>query len=126
MSNPQTISCSFTSDHATQNVFKAIVFNQALLPTMVCSYPEWRDRYLQNLRTKFIEQEYPEELVDTQFERAKKLNRNELIRKKKVPKKNEKNKFRMKNCLCITLNPGNPPFRKWILKTPPCFEMFDI
>ena len=103
----------FRSCHP-KHVFKAIVFNQALLPTMVCSYPEWRDRYLQNLRTKFIEQEYPEELVDTQFERAKKLNRNELIRKKKVPKKNEKNKFRMKNCLCITLNPGNPPFRKWL------------
>jgi hypothetical protein len=82
---------------------------------MVCSYPEWRDRYLQKLRPKFIEQEYPVELIDKEFERAKKLNRKDLIMKKKDPK----NKSRMKNCLCVTLNPGNPPFRKWLKELTP-------
>ena len=97
-----------------KHVFKAIVFNQALLPISVCSHPEWADRYLQNLRPKFLEQEYPEELVDAEFERAKKLDRKDLIYKKKNTRKSEKNKNRMKNCLCITINPGNPPFKKWL------------
>ena len=39
--------------------------------------------------------------------------------KKKDPKKQEKNKSRMKNCLCVTLNPGNPPFRKWLKELTP-------
>ena len=43
-----------------------------------------------------------------------KLNRNDLINKKKNKKKNEKNRKRMKNCLVVTENPGNPPFYKWI------------
>ena len=92
-----------------KHVFKAIVFNQALLPISV-----WADRYLQNLIPKFLEQEYPEELVDAEFERAKKLDRKDLIYKKKNTRKSEKNKNRMKNCLVITINPGNPPFKKWL------------
>ena len=65
-----------------RHVCKAIVFNQALLPKMVCSYPEWADRYLEKLRPKFLEQEYPAELIDKEFERAKKLDRKNLIQKK--------------------------------------------
>ena len=41
------------------------------------------------------------------------------MKKKKDPKKKEINKYRMKNCLCITLNPGNPPFRKWLKELTP-------
>ena len=108
----------FRSCHP-RHVFKAILFNQALLPTMVSSYPDWRDRHLQKLKPKFIEQEYPVELMDKGFERVRKLNRKDLIIKKKDPKKQEKNKSRMKNCLCVTLNPVNPPFRKWLKELTP-------
>ena len=86
---------------------------------MVCSKLEWRDQYLQNLREKFTQQEYAAELIDQEFERAKIINRKDLIMKKKNQKKQEKNKGRMKNCLCITLNPGNPPFRKWLKELTP-------
>jgi hypothetical protein len=81
----------FRSCHP-KHVFKAIVYNQALLPTMVCSKLEWRDQYLQNLREKFTQQEYPAELIDQEFERAKTMNRKDLIMKKKNQKKPEKKK----------------------------------
>ena len=29
-------------------------------------------------------------------------------------KKAEDNRNRMRNCLCVTHNPGDPPFRKWL------------
>jgi hypothetical protein len=55
--------------------------------------------------------------------RAKEMNRKDLIMKKKHPKKQEKNKSRMKNCLCVTLNPGNPPFRKWLKELTPILHI---
>ena len=53
-------------------------------------------------------------MIEEQFEKAKKLDRTELILKKKQNKKENRNKKRMKNCLVITGNPGNPQFCKWI------------
>ena len=77
------------------------------------------ERQIPPKTVKFIDQEYPADLVDKEFSRAKKLTRKDLITKKKDPKKKEMNKLRMKNCLCITLNPGNPPFRKWLKELTP-------
>ena len=62
---------------------------------MVCSHPEWTDRYLGRLRTKFLEQEYPASLVDEGFEKAKKNKRTDLIFQNK--KKKEKEKKKKKN-----------------------------
>ena len=103
----------FRSDHP-KHVFKAIIYNQALLAVTVCSRSEWAENYLEKLKYKFLEQEYPLEMIEEQFEKAKKLDRTELILKKKQNKKENRNKKRMKNCLVITGNPGNPPFFKWI------------
>jgi hypothetical protein len=57
-------------------------------------------------------------MTEQQFGRAMKLNRNDLINKKKNKNKNEKNRYRMKNCLVVTGNPGNPPLYKWIKDLP--------
>ena len=103
----------YRSNHQ-EHVFKAIVYNQALLAVMVCSHPVWTERYLGRLRTKFLEQEYPASLIDDGFEKAKKNKRTDLIFQDKKKKDKDKNKKRMRNCLCVTLNPGNPPFQKWI------------
>ena len=103
----------FRSNH-TKHVFRALVYNQALLAVTVCSRVEWAARYLETLKGKFLEQEYPLDMINQQFERALQLNRNDLINKKKNKNKNDKNKRKMKNCLVVTGNPGNPPFYKWI------------
>ena len=81
----------FRSNHP-KHVFRSLVFNQALLAVTVCSKVEWAARYLENIKVKFLEQEYPLEMIEQQFGRAMKLNRNDLIHKKKNKKKNEKNR----------------------------------
>ena len=68
-------------------MLKAIVYNQAMLAVIVCSHSEWTDRYLGGLRSKFLDQEYPEALTDGGFEKAKKQNRKDLMYKKKTLKK---------------------------------------
>ena len=42
---------------------------------------------------KFLEQEYPLEMVEQQFGRAMQLKRNDLINKKKNKNRNEKNRL---------------------------------
>ena len=55
------------------------MYSQALLGKTVCSYEEWCERYMQQLRVKFLQQEYPAALVDEQFEKVRKLDRETLI-----------------------------------------------
>jgi hypothetical protein len=61
-----------------------------------------------------LEQEYPASLIDDGFEKAKKNKRTDIIFQNKQKTDKQKNRKRMRNCLCVTLNPGNPPFQKWI------------
>ena len=84
----------FRSNHP-KHVFRALVYNQALLAVTVCSKVEWVSKYLETLKGKFLEQEYPLEMINQQFERALQLNRNDLINKNKKKNKNDKNKRRM-------------------------------
>ena len=79
----------------------------------VCSKVDWAARYLENLKAKFLEQEYPLEIIEKQVGRALQLNKNEFINNNKNKNKNEKSRKRMTNCLVITGNPGNPPFYGW-------------
>ena len=96
MSNLRTSSFSCTSDRATlsnEHVFRATVYSQALLGKTVCSYDEWCERYLQQLRVKILQQEYPEKLIDEQFEKVRKLDRKNLIYKKKDKEKQKRNEI---------------------------------
>ena len=97
-----------------EHVFRATVYSQALLGKTVCSYPEWCDRYMQRLRVKFLEQEYPEKLIDEQFDRVRKQSRNDILYKKKDQNKIKKKANEMRSCLVVTYNPANPPLHKWI------------
>ena len=67
-----------------------------------------------NLRVKFLEQEYPEELIDQQFDKVRQLDREELIHRKKDKTKMKKKAREMRSCLVLTHNPANPPVHKWI------------
>ena len=68
----------FRSCHP-EHVFRATVYCQAMLGKTVCSYPEWCESYMQRLLVKNIEQEYPEKLIDEQFEKVKKLSRDDIL-----------------------------------------------
>ena len=97
-----------------EHVFKATVYSQALLGKTVCSYDEWCERYMQQLRVKFLQQEYPAALVDEQFEKVRKLDRDTLIYKKKDKTKQKRKAREMRSCLVVTFNPNNPPLHSWM------------
>ena len=48
-----------------------------------CSTVENRDDHLANLKVKFEERNYPSDLIQTQFEKAKKKDRKDLISHKR-------------------------------------------
>jgi hypothetical protein len=95
-------------------VFRSIVYSQALLGKTVCSYPEWCERHLQTLRVQFVQQEYPEQLVDEQFDKARQMNRDTILYKKKDEVKRRVKAKTMRSCLVVTYNPANPAFHTWI------------
>ena len=84
------------------------MYSQALLGKTVCSYPDWCERYLQRLHVKFVEQEYPEKLIDDQFDKVRKLSREELLYKKKDKKKIAAKAREMRTYLVVTQKPANP------------------
>ena len=54
----------------TPHVFKAIIFGQALNIKMICSKEEFVERHVDNLKQKFRERGYPEDLVTSELSRA--------------------------------------------------------
>ena len=63
---------------------------------------------------KFRQQEYPAELIDEQCEKIRKLDRENLIYKKKDKEKQKKKAKEMRSCVVITYNPDNPPLHYWV------------
>ena len=73
---------------------------------------EWNLEYLCELREKFLQQEYPLNLINTQFEKALEVDKLDLLfRSPSIRKKSRKQVIAP---LIITFNPGNPPVRTWI------------
>ena len=73
----------------------------------------WRNIHFENLREKFINQAYPEQIISAQFEKVLQLNRSDLIFKKNR-KTNDGKKKKFTAPLIITYHPQNPPVQKWI------------
>ena len=65
---------------------------------------------MENLKNKLEERNYPSELIDLQFNRAKKKERKALINQKPKVKNYKDNKVR----LILTHNQANPPFHQWV------------
>ena len=100
---------SYNSNHP-KHIVKSIVFSQAQTVFMCCSKQDWAERALKELREIFIARDYPTKMDEEQIEKVKKLNRRDLIFKKKEKAKDNK----YKTSLIVEHHPENPPFMKWL------------
>jgi len=102
----------------------AIIYSQALRVNMICSDPGDRQLFLESLRNKFIQSNYPVNHIQEQFERAMKVNRADLIWRVKG-----KNKRKFRAPFIHTHNEYGPPWRRWynkykhILELDPKFQV---
>ena len=85
------------------------MYSQALQGIMINSRQEWNIDYLRELREKFLDQDYPLKLVNSEFRRALEVDRTDLLFNKE-----RKKKKKIIAPLIVNYNPGNPDFRKWI------------
>ena len=88
----------------------AIIYSQALRIVERCSLPHLAVPHLEQLKTKFLERHYPQNIVDMQIERAKQRDRKQLIYQGSKKKKTADKKIR----LIFTNNASNPPIYKWL------------
>ena len=100
---------NYRSNHP-EHVFKAVVYGMARQGIMINSRKEWNLEYLVELREKFLQQEYPLDLINQQFAKAISVDRSDLI----FSTQKKPNKRRIIAPLIVTQSPANPPFRKWI------------
>ena len=98
----------FRSNHP-EHTFRSIVYSQALQGIMINSRDDWNIDYLQELREKFLEQDYPLNLINEEYAKALQISRKDLLFND-----NRKRKRKVIAPLIITFNPGNPPMKKWI------------
>lgn len=90
-----------------------IIYGQALRIVERCSDEGDVHPHLENLKGKLLCRNYPENLIDQQFSRAKKKTRREIIYQKRRPKNAKDEKVR----LIFTHNEGNPPLHQWLRET---------
>ena len=89
-------------------------YRQALRIIERCSDPEDADLNLEKLKGKLLGRDYPDKMIQSQFQRAKKSDRKKLIYQNRKKKKD--NKVR-----CIfTFNEGNPPLHQWFRQAKKC------
>ena len=98
----------FTSNRPS-HCKRGLVYGQALRIVERCSRAESVGPHLEILKEKLVERNYPAELIDSQFSKAKKKDRKKLIFQERKKKNNDK-----KVRLIFTHNEGNPPLHKWI------------
>ena len=99
---------NYDSNHP-QPCKTGLVYSQALRVVERCTDVQDANCHLQNLKEKFVERKYPENVVVEQIDRAKKKDRRCQIYKKKT-----KNKPDDKVRLIFTHNERNPPLHQWI------------
>ena len=79
----------YDSNHPT-HCKDAIVYCQALRVLERCSEPGSAEPHLERLKEKFIARKYPADLVDQQFQKAKRQDREQLIFKHRRPVRDDK------------------------------------
>ena len=99
----------YRSNHPT-HCKNSIVFSQALRIVERCSTQDLAEPHLVNLKSKLLARNYPEDVIDSQIEKAKLKNRKELIFQSRKKKLKADGKIR----LIFTNNEGNPPLHKWL------------
>ena len=117
--NPQLF-LHYLSNHPKQ-VFKAIVYGQAITVKTICSTEEFVIKHFEHLKEKFKERGYPINVVEEELQRGEILERADLLKPKPaypvdaVPATPTKPKF--KTTFIITYNPHNPNLREWLKET---------
>ena len=86
-----------------EHVFKAVVYGMALQGLMVNSRMEWNLEYLKDLREKFIQQEYPIDLINAQYQKALQVDRMDLLFGNPATRKKKK-----KSVIAPLVNTYNP------------------
>ena len=89
---------------------EAIPYSQALRVVERCTNPADRDEHLSILSEKFLDRNYPEDLIKKQFEKAKLKDRKGLIFQSRKDKSKRDRKVR----LMFTHTKSNPPIHSWI------------
>ena len=98
----------YNSDHPL-HCKNSIPYSQALRVIERCSKPEDREAQLENLKTKLEDRNYPTNLIEDKFQKAKQKDRKSLIQAR-GNKKNNSDKVR----LMFTHSQTNPPVHMWI------------
>ena len=109
----------FNSNHPNHCKI-GIPYSQALRVVERCSTPINEEEHLVNLKEKLIDRNYPPNLVDKQFIRAKKNNRRDRIFQQRKRNKQD-NKVR----LILTHNSTNPPIHMWVRQCKKLLERND-
>ena len=99
----------FMSNHP-EPCKEAIIYGQALRILERCSKDEDAVSHLENLKSKLLARNYPEELIESKFKKAKSYSRHSLIHKNRKQGGDKEKKVRM----IFTYNRGNPPLHKWV------------
>ena len=99
----------FMSNHP-EPCKEAIIYGQALRILERCSKDEDAVSHLENLKSKLLARNYPEELIESKFKKAKSYSRHSLIHKNRKQGGDKEKKVRM----IFTYNKGNPPLHKWV------------
>ena len=96
----------FGSNHPLHTK-RSIIYGQALRIIERCSKNDDMESHLEKLKFKLLDRNYPQNMIDEQFTRAKRSSRNDLIFQPRRVKKD--NKVR----LIFTYNAGGPPLHQW-------------
>ena len=94
----------FFSNHP-DHCKKGVIYGQALRVIERCSNKKDADIHLENLKSKLIKRNYPEELINSNFRKARKKSRENLIYQTRKERSGSDRKVR----LIFTYNRGNPP-----------------
>ena len=83
----QRLFLNYSSNHP-KHVFKAVVYGMALQGVLVNSRMEWNLEYLKELREKFIQQEYPINVINAHYQKALQVDGMDLLFRKPAFRKN--------------------------------------
>jgi hypothetical protein len=123
--NPQ-LYLHYSSSHPPQ-VFKGIVYGQALNIKMICSKEEFVHENLDKLKLKLLERDYPSELIKEEFARALTLERADLLKPKVYPHGGAltplgAGRRKFKPTFILTYHPSGPNLRKWLREAFPIIK----
>ena len=106
--NNQQIYLDFESNHP-QPCKESIAYGQALRIIERCSFESDRDSHLSKLSKNLVDRNYPKNVIEKQFLKAKSKSRTQLLNQRRVYRGGNK-----KVRLIFTHNNNGPPLHQWV------------